>query len=334
MQRTASSGFSPLPTVALACSPSRRLWALSCFVLVASLLLAGASLMLQSPHDGALSLVSHFSRGSPALSDIQANGSSDSGGSENLRLKDPEIPDLGAEGKGRSDGDEESDTGDSAEEEGDTEESLGKGSGATEEAPEQSSSPGEEGDVGTDEEDASEPYADSQGKTSAGEAQRAGKVSGASPSPDRAHLESPGPERSAASEMSECFRGAPQERLRVYMYELPRKFNFGLFQRGPSWNWSDTAGGDPVNEKPWGQVKGEEGALPPKWPWDGRTHPTAKQHSMEYFIVADLLLPPAVRAAAALPPTGMRAPGGPAVGLSSGANSAAGKVLSTPAWRE
>jgi len=141
--------------------------------------------------------------------------------------------------------------------------------------------------VGSDEDTIRSPD-DPQRQTSEGQVQHSGEG-----------LDGLGPERSAAREMSECFKGAPRHRLRVYMYELPRKFNFGLFVRRMS-NASGADGGCGGREA-LGAGPGEEGALPPKWPWAGATHPTAKQHSMEYFIVADLLLPHAVRAAL-LPP--------------------------------
>lgn len=165
--------------------------------------------------------------------------------------------------------------------------------------PNRRSSSRETGDVGSDE-DTIGSLANSQGKVPEDEVQHSAE-----------DLDSARPERSAEMEMSECFIGSSKKRLRVYVYELPRKFNFGLFERRPT-NGSDSDLGDAVDEKPWGQLQGEENALPPKWPWSGAAHPTAKQHSMEYFIVADLILPPTVCAAAGSSPHSILALNAPA----------------------
>lgn len=67
--------------------------------------------------------------------------------------------------------------------------------------------------------------------------------------------------------------------LKVFMYELPQKFNFGLFTKDPL---------GPDGQRVW------SGTSVPSWPSRGGLR---YQHSITYFLMADLVTPPHQRAA-------------------------------------
>lgn len=71
------------------------------------------------------------------------------------------------------------------------------------------------------------------------------------------------------SEATSC-----RPRLKIYVYDLPRKFNFGLFPK------SDFK--SPENELPWNSSE------IPEWPGGNRT--AKHQHSVAYYLYTDLLL--------------------------------------------
>ncbi|CAI7765141.1 unnamed protein product [Closterium sp. NIES-54] len=110
---------------------------------------------------------------------------------------------------------------------------------------------------------------------------------------ERDNSESTRPDRSTSSEAkSENKRNRDGEgeqcwdgRVRVYVHELPRRMNLGLME--PKWKTRQEQRTNRSMDEP---------PIPPwGWPAGGDVHPTAWQHSLEYFLVADLLQPPSVR---------------------------------------
>ncbi|CAI6001516.1 unnamed protein product [Closterium sp. NIES-64] len=119
------------------------------------------------------------------------------------------------------------------------------------------------------------------GKTT--EPSRSSRDSSESTRPDRstsseANIEN---KRNQDGEGEQCWDG----RVRVYVHELPRRMNLGLME--PKWKTrQEQRTNGSMDEPPipaWG------------WPAGGDVHPTAWQHSLEYFLVADLLQPPSKR---------------------------------------
>ncbi|GJP50851.1 hypothetical protein CLOM_g10007 [Closterium sp. NIES-68] len=79
----------------------------------------------------------------------------------------------------------------------------------------------------------------------------------------------------------QCWDG----RVRVYVYDLPRRMNLGLLE--PKWKTRQRERtNQSIDDAPiraWA------------WPAQGDVHPTAWQHSLEYYLVADLLHAPSER---------------------------------------
>ena len=71
--------------------------------------------------------------------------------------------------------------------------------------------------------------------------------------------------------------------LRVYVYDIPRRLNFGVFDD----DWREK-----LRRKE--NLSMMEGGIP-RWPWNGEAHATAAQHNLEYYLTADIMSPQEVR---------------------------------------